>query len=310
MRFSTKREDESTGLVYYGYRDLDAQWGRWLNRDPIQELAFRRTIAKYLGLQWVSEAGAIRSGVYSFVGNSPTVFGDLCGLWIEENKIGGGDASTGATEAGRRYVYTCNCGWLDNGHYGVYYQHYRNIYEAMKASNSGSIPITSVVPGGLDVNRTYSWNLTGADIDYYEEAMKLLYTVGLQEEADQQYGSLTPGKTAWAYEDIATDMFGGLIAMLALKNSIDYPEALKLAMKKCVPVTRGEAIAVFRKNKRTLEKGGTRLRSAKQMGMTDCPCAGKKYDKFSEWTDILSIAGGDKPIIEPDPSTWPPPGYY
>jgi RHS repeat-associated protein len=37
FRFSTKRQDESTGLLYYGYRDLDTVWGRWVSRDPIGE---------------------------------------------------------------------------------------------------------------------------------------------------------------------------------------------------------------------------------------------------------------------------------
>jgi RHS repeat-associated protein len=35
FRFSTKRQDDSTGLLYYGYRDLDTVWGRWVSRDPI-----------------------------------------------------------------------------------------------------------------------------------------------------------------------------------------------------------------------------------------------------------------------------------
>jgi RHS repeat-associated protein len=35
FRFSTKRQDEATGLLYYGYRDLDTVWGRWVSRDPL-----------------------------------------------------------------------------------------------------------------------------------------------------------------------------------------------------------------------------------------------------------------------------------
>jgi RHS repeat-associated protein len=37
FRFSTKRQDEATGLLFYGYRDLDTVWGRWASRDPINE---------------------------------------------------------------------------------------------------------------------------------------------------------------------------------------------------------------------------------------------------------------------------------
>ena len=38
MRFSTKYTDGETGLLYYGYRYYNASTGRWLSRDPIEEL--------------------------------------------------------------------------------------------------------------------------------------------------------------------------------------------------------------------------------------------------------------------------------
>ena len=37
FRFSTKYQDDETGLVYYGYRYYDPGTGRWLSRDPIEE---------------------------------------------------------------------------------------------------------------------------------------------------------------------------------------------------------------------------------------------------------------------------------
>src|SRR5690606_11294895 len=36
-RFSTKPQDEATGLYYYGYRYYDPFTGRWPSRDPIGE---------------------------------------------------------------------------------------------------------------------------------------------------------------------------------------------------------------------------------------------------------------------------------
>jgi RHS repeat-associated protein len=39
FRFSTKYQDNETGLYYYGYRYYSAEMGRWLNRDPAGEQA-------------------------------------------------------------------------------------------------------------------------------------------------------------------------------------------------------------------------------------------------------------------------------
>ena len=37
FKFSSYYTDSETGLVYYGYRYYDADMGRWINRDPIEE---------------------------------------------------------------------------------------------------------------------------------------------------------------------------------------------------------------------------------------------------------------------------------
>jgi RHS repeat-associated protein len=37
FRFSTKYQDDETGLLYYGYRYYNASTGRWLNTDPLEE---------------------------------------------------------------------------------------------------------------------------------------------------------------------------------------------------------------------------------------------------------------------------------
>ena len=37
FRFSTKFQDDESGLLYYGYRYLNSSTGRWLSRDPIEE---------------------------------------------------------------------------------------------------------------------------------------------------------------------------------------------------------------------------------------------------------------------------------
>ena len=37
FRFSTKYQDDETGLVYYGFRYYDQITGRWVSRDPVAE---------------------------------------------------------------------------------------------------------------------------------------------------------------------------------------------------------------------------------------------------------------------------------
>ncbi|RDH43688.1 RHS repeat domain-containing protein [Zooshikella ganghwensis] len=59
--FSTKRYDEDTGLVYYGYRFYIPHQSIWLNRDPL------------------GEAGGIN--LYGFVNSNPIMFIDPYGLW-------------------------------------------------------------------------------------------------------------------------------------------------------------------------------------------------------------------------------------
>ncbi len=61
FRFSTKFQDDETGLLYYGYRYYDPSAGRWLNRDPIGE-----------------SGGA---NLYGFVKNAPTDWVDVLGKW-------------------------------------------------------------------------------------------------------------------------------------------------------------------------------------------------------------------------------------
>jgi len=75
FRFSTKYQDEETGLVYYGYRYYDPGTGRWLNRDPINELGHRTLLAKRS-----SRIGADASNLYEFVHNNPINWIDPSGL--------------------------------------------------------------------------------------------------------------------------------------------------------------------------------------------------------------------------------------
>lgn len=63
FRFSTKYQDEETGLLYYGYRYLDVSMGRWLSREPLGE----------------NES----ANLYCLVGNDSANHYDLNGLYGE-----------------------------------------------------------------------------------------------------------------------------------------------------------------------------------------------------------------------------------
>ena len=60
FRFSSQYTDSESGLVYFGFRYYHPQWGRFLNRDPIEELG--------------------GNNLYRFVSNDPVNRWDLLGL--------------------------------------------------------------------------------------------------------------------------------------------------------------------------------------------------------------------------------------
>jgi RHS repeat-associated protein len=66
FRFSTKYQDDETGLLYYGYRYYNSSTGRWLNRDPI------------------GEKGGLN--LYGFVANNPITHFDLLGQQVDKIK--------------------------------------------------------------------------------------------------------------------------------------------------------------------------------------------------------------------------------
>jgi RHS repeat-associated protein len=82
FRFSTKYRDEATDMVYYGYRYYNPGTGRWLNRDPIEEIQFRETLKRNLNPRRKAafDQRLPLANEMTFVENRPNNVFDLLGL--------------------------------------------------------------------------------------------------------------------------------------------------------------------------------------------------------------------------------------
>jgi RHS repeat-associated protein len=87
FRFSTIYQDDESDLLMYPYRPYSPSTGRFLSRDPIEEVAFKRNVLSHVlsietGIQ-AKKANAFESKdylSYVFVGNDPLDTIDLLGL--------------------------------------------------------------------------------------------------------------------------------------------------------------------------------------------------------------------------------------
>jgi len=91
FQFSTKYTDSETGLNYYGYRYYNPSTGRWMSRDPIEEIAFcalhaneKRKFREH-GLQKLKPS-------YVFANNNAIGDIDFLGLdvFLEAHPVAGG----------------------------------------------------------------------------------------------------------------------------------------------------------------------------------------------------------------------------
>ena len=82
FRFSTKYQDDETDLLYYGYRYYNASTGRWICRDPNQDLGFRKQFyVKAFGTMKPSKTHARTADANSlFCANTPLNTFDIVGL--------------------------------------------------------------------------------------------------------------------------------------------------------------------------------------------------------------------------------------
>ena len=99
LRFSTKYWDDETGLGYWGYRYYDPRLGRWLNRDPLNELWLAIALSRSAEPQVIRSGGPNPrhiSSDYVYTGNVP--ISDIDGLGLENfNSCNVGNQRNGCT---------------------------------------------------------------------------------------------------------------------------------------------------------------------------------------------------------------------
>ncbi len=81
FRHATQYFDEETGLIAYIFRYYDPELGRWINRDPIEELGFKNSVHELKA--WINKnppGGNDRGNLYVFILNNGLLFIDFLGL--------------------------------------------------------------------------------------------------------------------------------------------------------------------------------------------------------------------------------------
>jgi RHS repeat-associated protein len=99
--FSTKFYDWESGLYYYGYRYYNPSTGRWLSRDPIEELSFRRSYLKSLKRDdsFELQSRMPDGNIYAFLQNDSIDWYDVNGLLAGPPTLPGPGTCLVATEA-------------------------------------------------------------------------------------------------------------------------------------------------------------------------------------------------------------------
>ncbi|MGF1529821.1 MAG: RHS repeat-associated core domain-containing protein, partial [Puniceicoccaceae bacterium] len=92
FRFSTKYQDDGTGLLYYGFRYLDPETGRWPSRDPINEAG--SMLVRGVDVVFDDE----EFNLHLYLSNDPVNLIDLLGkmkIELRFNPVGGGEPILG-----------------------------------------------------------------------------------------------------------------------------------------------------------------------------------------------------------------------
>ncbi|HEX2956509.1 MAG TPA: RHS repeat-associated core domain-containing protein, partial [Chitinispirillaceae bacterium] len=208
-RYTGKERDDETGLYYYGARYYASWLGRWLSCDPL------------INDGW---------NLYVYVRNSPVRFNDPDGRIVSSGALAEGYKSL-KNEFKDGYsgiVFTAQAGFVDLSHAKDYADKFLKIHSAIEKSEKGTILLESTVPyvknafkrdiGHKKVIREFVYDFS-KDKNTIESSYKLLYKAAYIEEKDQgEYGDYSSKVfTSFSYEDITSDMVGGLIGEEIIK---------------------------------------------------------------------------------------------
>jgi len=91
-RFSSKEGLINANLYYYGYRSYDPNFQRWLNRDPLGDIAIQLAIVRHREPIFDALRAEISQGpnLFTFVANRPGFYIDANGLGWQPGGMGGG----------------------------------------------------------------------------------------------------------------------------------------------------------------------------------------------------------------------------
>ena len=268
--YTGARLDQRTGLQLHRYRYYHPVLGQWLNRDP----------AGYVD-------GMSQYRAYFVPSNM-----DPYGLFVDEEGIRSG-----------RYTYTCNCGWLDSHHYKSFARKFERIYGLVDGKKNGSFDYTTLIQYNFNGNYKYHFNFE-ENVNYIDEALVILNQIAHKEEQDQLlYAGLTffGSATRFAFEDISSDAFGGLIGKYMIEGKLSYDDALKKALAGCAPVTEKQSLAVFKANQEVLASGQNK--TVKQCAMKSDPC--KSNNGFTDWNLLVKLLDNSRQIPPLPPSLTP-----
>jgi len=211
-----------------------------------------------VGSFWSLDRLLTSSNRYAYVTNMPAAARDPYGLYVDSRGDIGGLAEFVSGE--RKFMYTCNCGWLDRSHLypgqraaeRMWNVHMRDNprFEMAMYSFTAERVLTEVVgitlyaKVGFYTRPRIEWLPKTDTRTWLRIAAYVAYGVLWQVEY-LQAGAFHP--SGWSYEDLPSDYLGALL------GTGEYGERQLLGA--CAPLSRPDALCVYDRMERACAAG-------------------------------------------------------